>query len=241
MTPTMPRTRRHPGIFLRLLLCALSMLVGLACASAATLSEQRTTFRRVLQAQAQGEMDQARALAAGLEDYALYPYFRYEDLRLRLRTLPQAEVEQFLTTYADSLLATQLRTAWLRELARAEQWANFVHFWQAQTDEELICQHFVARWRSDHRTGLFEDVKAVWLSPDLHAAACDEPFEHLYASASMNDALIWQRVRALMRVGESSRARSTATHFKAERFVSKGRGGSSDCAGDMVRRPIQLR
>ena len=113
-----------------LVLCAWCLALAPRAPAADLQARARAAFGKVMQAQAHGDYAQARALAVGLEHYALYPYFRYADVRHRLHELPQAEVEQFLDDNDDSMLATTLRTAWLRELARAGQWEMFRHFWR---------------------------------------------------------------------------------------------------------------
>ena len=204
-----------PGSFLAAWAVSLAIAVAAPAATADTLDQQRASFRRVLHAEAVGNQAQARALSSGLETYPLYPYIRYEELRTRLAQRPQDEVEQFLSAYAGSFLAEQLRTAWLRELARTMQWPLFLKYWQGQTDVALTCQHFTARLRDGADAALVADITAVWLAPVPRPAACDEPFEYLYANAATSDALIWQRVRALMNAGDLARARATAAHLKA--------------------------
>lgn len=171
------------------------------------LAVQRESFAKVLKAQAAGRHTLARKLAAGLEDYPLYPYFRYEDLRRRLHRLPEADVAHFLTAYGDSYLGARLRKEWLRQLARRARWESFLRFYAPQDDTKLRCQQVIARIRTGVLDGVLADARELWLVGRSQPDECDPVFERLYASPLMNDDLVWQRIRLAMEAGKSSLAR----------------------------------
>ena len=71
----------------RILQAAVAVLLSFTASSALAADEcatQRESFDKVLEAQSSNRYTLARQLVVGLEEYPLYPYFRYNDLRRRL-------------------------------------------------------------------------------------------------------------------------------------------------------------
>lgn len=191
------------------MLCAVlaALVAGRAPATDDTYAIERESFAKVLKAQDARRYALARKLATGLEDYPLYPYFRYEDLRQRLHKLPESDVEHFLTAYGDSYLGARLRTEWLRALARRGRWEAFLRSYRPQDDVKLRCQQVIARIRTGVLDGVLADARALWLVGHSQPEECDPVFDRLYASPLMSDDLVWARIRLAMEAGKSSLAR----------------------------------
>lgn len=172
-----------------------------AIAQADPYAAQRERFAKVLTAQAAGRHAQAATLVHGLEDYPLYPYYLYEDLRRRLHEYPSNEVARFLSAYPGSLLATRLRASWLTQLARGKRWRDYLDFYQVGDDATLRCHQLVARFESGQLEGALADTRATWLSGESLPDACDPAFARLYTSELMTDDLVWQRIALAMKAG----------------------------------------
>lgn len=182
------------------------------------LATQRESFGKVSKAQSVGRFTLARQLVAGLEEYPLYPYFRYNDLRRRLHRLPEPDVAQFLSAYDGSYLAERLRIQWLKRLARSNRWQLFLQYYRPQEDTALRCTHLTARIRTGALEGVLADSKELWLIGKSQPDECDLAFERLYASDLMNDELVWQRIRLAMENGKTSLARYLAAKLRARRW-----------------------
>ena len=182
------------------------------------LATQRESFNKVLKAQSASRFKLARQLVAGLEEYPLYLYFRYYDLRRRLHRYPESDVAQFLSAYDDSYLAVRLRLEWLKQLARSKRWQLFLQYYRPQESTELRCIHLTARIKTGALEGVLADATELWLIGKSQPDECDPAFERLYASDLMNDELVWQRIRLAMENGKSSLARYLASKLRAERW-----------------------
>ena len=182
------------------------------------LATQRESFGKVLKAQSANQFTLARRLVAGLEDYPLYPYFRYYDLRRRLHRFPEPDVAQFLSAYDDSFLAERLRLEWLKQLARSKRWQAFLQYYRPQDSTALRCTHLTARLRTGALEGVLADTKELWLAGKSQPDECDPAFKRLYASDLMNDELVWQRIRLAMENGKSGLARYLASRLHAKRW-----------------------
>ncbi|MEX2481961.1 MAG: transglycosylase SLT domain-containing protein [Gammaproteobacteria bacterium] len=182
--------------------------VSLSAVAAVTqaVNPQREDFAQVLAAQKSGRHDQASRLAAGLEDYPLYPYYLYNDLKRRLHHLPVEAVAEFLNTHDGSYLAARLREEWLAQLAYAKRWATFLEFYRSSDDLVLRCRELTARIHLGRDDGVIEATRAIWLDGESLPDACDPPFERLYASPVMDDDLVWQRIVLARAAGNNSLA-----------------------------------
>ena len=182
------------------------------------LATQRESFDKVLKAQSTSRFTLARQLVSGLEEYPLYPYFRYYDLRRRLHRYPEPDVAQFLSAYDDSYLAMRLRLEWLKQLARSKRWQSFLQYYRPQESTKLRCIHLTARIKTGALEGVLADAKELWLIGKSQPDECDPAFERLYASELMTDELVWQRIRLAMEKGKSSLARYLGSKLHAKRW-----------------------
>ncbi|MGH8470445.1 MAG: transglycosylase SLT domain-containing protein [Gammaproteobacteria bacterium] len=189
------------GWFSVALMCALGPTY--AGSRADELSGKRESFRRAREALRAGDLQAYRALAPGLENYALYPYLRYDYLRPRLAHAASQEVRAFLQAYSETVVAAPLRTAWLRTLALRGDWPNYLAFYAAQEDPVLQCHYATARLRRQADQAVLEEIKRLWLSAAPRPTECDPAFAALSKSALWTEDLIWRRIRLAMAAGET--------------------------------------
>ncbi|MEQ8496117.1 MAG: transglycosylase SLT domain-containing protein [Gammaproteobacteria bacterium] len=204
------------------ILLALYLAVGGPSAGAApagaTREAMRAQFARVLAAQEAGRREAAAELVHGLEQYPLYPYYLYHDLRRRLHRFPLAEVTRFLSDYDGSLLAARLREELLEQLAYARRWDDFLDFYRPQENVTLRCHQLVARIETDRSAGLLEDIRATWLAGTSLPDACDPAFARLYASPLLDDELIWARIQLAIEAGNFGLARYLSRRLESPRL-----------------------
>jgi hypothetical protein len=77
---------------------------------------QREDFSRAWWAAAHGKRADFEQLMPGLQDYQLYPYLQYEDLRYRRALVSDEEMVSFLEDHEDWAFTAGLRKSWLRTL-----------------------------------------------------------------------------------------------------------------------------
>ena len=179
------------------------------------LDQQRAEFAKVLQAQKSGNHKTAAKSVVGLEDYPLYQYYVYNDLRRRLFHYPTDEVAAFLAAYQDSYLAQRLRHDWLKQLARGKRWRAFLDFYVGSEDTTMQCLQLQARIHSGQSDGVVADTRKIWLAGRSLPDECDDPFKFLYASEQMDDELVWSRISLAMQAGKVSLARYLANKLES--------------------------
>lgn len=148
ITQTRPRRKAAPARAAALLALA-SALFGPAAAAGADPEDlntiARAEFRRAMEALDRNEpATDAAADSPLLRDYLLYPYLEAQRLREPLqlgRPTDDAAVAALLARDGDAPWTRELRRDWLLDLARREQWGEFLrHYFDARADARLRCE-----------------------------------------------------------------------------------------------------
>lgn len=208
-------------------LSLLTLLCTASIAVAADRSEQREQFRAALAAASQLPVGAWKKVAIGLDEhYPLYPYIELTALRLRIAKVDRAEVERFLTRWPDSLAASDLRDAYLRELARRGDWVTFRALWKASSDRDLHCDELQARVAGGAKLDFKVDLDTLWEGSKALPGACDPVFAIARSSGVLTDAQVWERLNRAAAAGNAGTAANAASllggadRAAAERIVA---------------------
>jgi soluble lytic murein transglycosylase len=187
------------------LLCAALLIAGICRAEpGADLAAQRARFPLVWEAARHGPDLAWRKLAAGLEGYPLYPYLPLASMRRRMSDVRRTEVDKFLAAWPDSLPAQQLREDFLRELARRNDWKDFLDLYTPITAGiELPCDALHARIALGRPLDFNADVEPLWLSAKALPDACDAAVAWARAQGKLTPALIRQRIELAATAGHA--------------------------------------
>jgi soluble lytic murein transglycosylase len=198
---------------MRLSLITLVTVASLLCIAAGfadtdPLAQQRKQFLDAYKALQESRLDDYRRLAAGLNDYPLYRYLQFEDLRARLSRAKTGEISAFIERYEGEPLSWRLRRSWLYNLARNKQWQQFLQAYREPQPVELQCYRLQAllTQRPVQTEPLVEDTVQLWLVGKSQAEACDPAFDYLYDNDHITPELVWQRIRLAMENGNVSLA-----------------------------------
>ncbi|HEX5125081.1 MAG TPA: lytic murein transglycosylase, partial [Rhodanobacteraceae bacterium] len=207
----LPRGSRRP---LRLALAAL-VLVGLAAlpAVAQDRTTQREQFRSAYAAVQRTPPGEWKKLATGLDDYPLYPYLEATVLRRGIAKASRADVERFLKRWPDSLAESDVRDAYLRELARRGEWSTFRAFWKSSRDRDLQCDALAARSAAGEKLDYAKDIEPLWTNPRALPGACDGVLANARTNGVIIDALVWTRLLDAAGSGNEDSAANAAAMF----------------------------
>jgi soluble lytic murein transglycosylase len=188
----LPRGPRRPA---RLVLAAfiVAALVVLP-AAAQDRSTQRDEFRAAYAAAQRTPPGEWKKLASGLDDYPLYPYLEATVLRRTIAKASRADVEHFLKRWPDSLPESDVRDAYLRELARRGEWSTFRAFWKSSRDRDLQCDALAARVAAGEKLDYAKDLEPLWTNPRALPGSCDSVLTHARVNGVLIDALVWTRL-----------------------------------------------
>lgn len=171
------------------------------------LEGQRQQFLKAKKHLKAGKITSFKTMAYNLKDYALYPYLLYDYLSPRVWKLKDEEIIFFLKRYNDLPMANNLRSTWLKVLAKRGRWDTFLQNYTPQKDTVLQCYQLQARMKTGKSAYLLEDARTLWLAGESQPAECDLAFARLYKSELMTSELIWQRIHLVMAEGNTSLAR----------------------------------
>ena len=192
-------SRRVP---LAWLLLAAGWLLASAMAYAAEPdAAQRTAFKQAYAAAQQGG-DGWRPLASGLRDYPLYPYLQAAALQHDIQQIDRASVESYLAQYPDWIPAADLRRAFLRELARRQDWGTFLALYQPGLGDTLACDALQARLAGGGTLDFERDLAGLWAKPNL-PDACDPVLAAAHDQGLLTDARLWTRIDRAADAGQA--------------------------------------
>jgi len=189
-------------VLLNWLLLATSWLLAATIVQAAEPSAgQRAAFKQAYAAALQGG-DGWQNLAAGLRDYPLYPYLQETALEHDIQQIDRATVESYLTQYPDWIPAADLRRAFLLELARRQDWNNFLAMYQPGLGDTLSCDALQARLASGSTLDFDKDLGTLWAKPNL-PDACDPVLNAAHDQGLLTSARLWTRIDRAADAGQS--------------------------------------
>ena len=181
----------------RTLLAGLLLIAGwLLAATSATASEptaaQRAAFKQAYAAAQQGG-DNWRSLASGLRDYPLYPYLQAAALEHDIQQTDRATVEAYLKQYPDWIPAADLRRDFLLELARRQDWNDFLAMYQPGLSDALTCDALQARLANGGTLDFDKDLATLWTKPNL-PGACTPVLNAAHDQGLLTSARLWTRI-----------------------------------------------
>lgn len=148
-----------------------------------------------------------KQLKAIVKPYPLYPYVVYAELKSRLHRISAKEVSTFLSTYADTPLASLLRRRWISLLAERQDWKNLLSFYQPQTNISRQCHYLNALIHTGKSQEAFAQVETLWLYGKSRPKACDPVFRAWKKAGLQTPQLTWKRITLAMDKGQLKLAR----------------------------------
>ena len=197
-----PRVLRVAAACIALAVAALA-----STGAAADRADQRSRFLAAEQALEAKDRSAFQRHLAALEDYPLYPYLVFADLRSRLRQAAPEEVKEFLETYPEIPLSAQLQRAWLAELARQKRWRTYLEFYQPDGSLERQCWQRQALLDTGKRDQALDDIDTLWLHGFSLPDACDVVLEVWDTAGGVTPELAWRRIVLAMQGGHPRLAR----------------------------------
>lgn len=193
---------------------ALVMLLAVP-ATADTLSARRDAFIAAEQALDAGDRDSFEALAPRLTDYPLYPYLRLADLMTRLDSASAEEISLFLTRYRGTAPGERLRLNWLKQLASAGRWQDYVDAYVDNGSETRECLYRRGLLATGDSMAAFAHIDALYLTGASLPDVCDPLFAAWFESGGLSADRVWQRIDLALRRGNVGVARFQQRYLPA--------------------------
>ncbi|MHC1480856.1 transglycosylase SLT domain-containing protein [Frateuria aurantia] len=182
---------------------------------------QRQQFKAVWPVAQQGG-DSWRSQAVGLEHYLLFPYLEAAALQHDIGQLTVQQVDDFSQRYPATLPAADLRRAFLRELARRQDWNEFLARYQPGGGTELSCFALQAHLAQGQPLDFDQDLAALWSQASL-PAACDPVLATARQQGLLTPERLWQRIDRAIEAAAGGTIASLAAALPAEQQASANR------------------
>ncbi len=158
------------------------------------LTLQRMEFLQAKLALQQGDNARYFLLSNLLRNYPLYPYLRFAELTQQMDHVNATQVDTFLQKYADTPLASRMRTAWLQNLAKQQNWPLFLKDYQPEDDANVQCNYLHALVATDQTNIALKQVKKLWLVDHEQPESCQSTFTWWQHNGGLTSQLVWQRL-----------------------------------------------
>jgi soluble lytic murein transglycosylase len=172
--------------------------------------EDRALFLKAAKALDENRRGDYRQLAGQLQDYPLYPYLQFKQLRKRLTQADPDEITAFIELHEGEPLSWRLRQSWLYALAKQRDWPQFLEAWRDQQPVKLQCYKLQAQIKTGQTEGLVEHALKLWMVGQSQEKACDPVFSYLEDNNKITRDLLWERIRLAMYSGNTGLARYLA-------------------------------
>lgn len=193
----------------------LATLAGVARAD--SLDEQRNRYAQIKQAWDNKQMDVVQQMLPGLQDYPLYPYLQYRLLTDDLMNEPAVSVSRFIQANPTLPPARSLKSRFVNELARREDWRGLLAFSpEPPGTTESKCNYYYAKWNIGQPEAAWSGAKELWLSGKNLPSSCDRLFSAWRSSGTQDPLAYLERIRLAMKEGNTALVTSLANQMPAD-------------------------
>lgn len=131
---------------------------------------------------------------AQLEQHPLAPYLESRWIRRQFYRKPIEQIDQFLKQYKDEQPAKDLQKRWLSYLAKKQEWALFLSYYQPTANLTLRCHRIRALQNTKRQFDAIREGQELWLLGVSLPKACDRVYKDWKRHGYLSQDLIWQRL-----------------------------------------------
>ncbi len=192
-------------------------LTGIAGISQAdSLDQQRLRYQQIKQAWDNNQMDTVAQLMPSLKDYPLYPYLEYRLLSQDLNQETSLAVSNFVNQYPTLPSARTLKSRFINELARRQDWQGLLSFSPSRPGPvQARCNWYYANWATGKQQVAWEGAKTLWQTGANLPSGCDALFTAWQSSAQFSPQAVLQRLTLAYAAGNDSLVNKLITMLPA--------------------------
>lgn len=198
------------------------LIISLSCAnqshafSSQSISTERRIFLQAEQALKKKNMSLYRQLIEQLKNYPLYPYLKYTEMTQNIEWVTFQELSDFINTFPDSYLGAKLRTAWLYQNAKNQNWQNFLAGYQYNDNVELQCYYIWSHYQVNKDPSILKYVEPIWMNGRSQPPACNPVFSEWEKHHVITRSTLWQRIKLAIHANNLDLARYLAKKLAPE-------------------------
>ena len=176
-------------------------------------SSRRAELREAFASADAGSLDMAQA--ARFANDPLYPWLQATVLAKQIDSTSSSTMQSALDRMGDAPVGRWLRTAWLKETIKREDWPSFRNAYRGSDDALLRCADLQARSASADASWV-ADATQVWLTGDSLPERCNGPLAQLAALGNLDDGLRWRRIDLAIEQGDAGLVRYVGKELAAD-------------------------
>ncbi|RPH28679.1 murein transglycosylase [Buttiauxella warmboldiae] len=200
------------------LLVAIAALAALTHAVRAdSLDEQRSRYAQIKQAWDRKQMDVVARIMPTLQEYPLYPYLEYRQITDDLMNEPTLVVSRFIEANPTLPPARVLKSRFVNELARREDWRGLLAFSPDQPGTtEAKCHYYYAKFNTGQAGAAWAGAKDLWLTGKNLPSSCERLFSAWRSSGTQDPLAYLERIRLAMKEGNTALVKNLANQMPAD-------------------------
>jgi len=147
------------------------------------------------------------------QQYVLAPYADYWLMLLRLDKADAAEVQAFLTKYADLPFAERVQGEWLKKLGKQQDWQTFFDQYPSYKRDDVAVQCYALFAKSTAEGAgaeLAAQTRKLWMTTADLPASCTPLFDAMQKAGALTVDDIWARFRLALQNGKLPLAKNIA-------------------------------
>ncbi|MDH5473216.1 MAG: transglycosylase SLT domain-containing protein, partial [Gammaproteobacteria bacterium] len=187
------------------------------------LASQRSLFKQAEHALNTGHYRTYTQLVSQLEDYPLYQYLRFKEMRKNPGQLTRQTIDNFFQQFGDNQISSRLRSGLLKYYARTKRWDDFLHLYQDQNSITMECHYLTALLNTGQKDKALQLTEPLWLSAKSQPKACNKAFTAWNDAGLQTTELTWKRIQLAMSKGRTQLASHLADALQPDdrKWVNK--------------------
>lgn len=183
-------------------------------------ADQDEDFLAAREAYRAGDTARLEELAQGFKNSPLEPYLNYYQLRLRMFGRNPEGLKEFLSRPDDTPVVNQLRSDWLKALARQQRWDEFSLEYPRllEADDEIKCYALQSRLKLEADLALHE-AREFWFSGMGQPESCVTLFNMALANGVLGEQDVWRRLRLALEVNNIALVKQLLANLPKEMAV----------------------
>lgn len=175
---------------------------NIALKKPAQLKKQRQLFLQAEAALKKGHYTRYKKIEHRLNDYPLYPYLRFMELKRNIRNTSSQKIQNFLQSYHNTPLANKLYYRWVSSLAKSGKSEALIQYFRPTQNTRLLCHYANALHKTGKKGTAFSLMGELWQTGSSLPKSCDPILKKWKKAGYMTSSRLWARLHLVMNKGK---------------------------------------
>lgn len=186
-------------------------------AADANLKQYRADYKSIKKILDEGNYHRAQLKIVQLDGYVLGPYLEAEIISKYIGKFTKEEVQAFIKAHPKHPAAGDVKSAWLFNLAKTQQWDAFLKEYKPnKNSSSLQCAYIHAKkqYKKQNTNQMLKDARRLWATSTHHTSICKKMFKLYGDKKIITSYQAWIRFQILYQRGQYKLAKEMLKHLK---------------------------